>query len=132
MMPFLALLANPLVRKVVMYGLLALAVAAGIAWFVHHERAIGAAKIEAAVKAATEAEHQRRDQVIADARREADQAAERIARQDAKYANLMQQIARLSAAHDRQSCLDRDAIGRLRAIGGDRRQAGNGARQPAR
>ena len=100
-------------------------VAAGVfvVWFVHHERAIGAAKVKAAVEQATAAEHQRRLTVEQWAQQWAQGAVQHVNQLEQNNAALQAQIGRASHAHDHEPCLGRAAVRRLRALG--RPQAGH-------
>ncbi len=94
--------------------------------------AAGHAAAVTEMQAATNAEIQRRDAALATAQRDAQAAVTKLSEGDQKNADLLQRITKLSAAHDRDTCLDAAAAGRLRAIGADRRAAGNGTVKPAR
>lgn len=112
----LALLANPLLRKIALASLAVLALAIAAAWFVHHERAIGAAKIEAAVKAATEAEQQRESKINDYWGSWAASAVAKADKQRVAINELLRRNAAASAANNGRSCLPADAADRVRGI----------------
>lgn len=114
------------------YPILLVAMLAAFAWWSHHERAIGAAAIQAAVEKATVAEHDRRMQTLEWAQRWAQGAIQNVDALRKRDAKLQAKIAQLSAALDRNACLDAGAADQLRQIGANRSAAGGGVIQPAR
>jgi hypothetical protein len=124
MAALLGLFANPLIRKLALYGFLAVALTGGAVWFVHHERAIGAAKVEAAVKAATEAEQAREAKINQDWQAWADGANADADKQKAAIDDMLRKNAAPSLANNGVRCMPADAAARVRAIGRSGGQAG--------
>lgn len=118
------------------WTMLAIAAAAafGIYTFTIEQRAAERARAEIVAKEqkATELEHQRREHVLEQAQREGATLAARLSATEKHNADLQAQIARLSARHDGDRCLDRDSADRLRSIGGDRQAPGRRTRDPGR
>lgn len=93
------------------------------AWVEGREEAAKQAII-AEMKAKTDAEHERRIEVLEKAQVAAQQAAAAVAQTERAIASHIAKIDQLSRAHDRDRCLGVDATRRLRAIGRqDRREA---------
>jgi len=113
------------------YILICVAAIAGFAaytgYVAHRASAAAQARLIAQQQAATEREHQRREQVLAAAQKRAQEAVDQLAVTETHNANLRNKIGRLSAANDRVGCLDPLGVRRLREI---RRQAGGGVGEP--
>ena len=127
-MPILAIIASVAqwflgtkTGRCVLLGITALA-AFGVYTFVIERNA--AQKATAAIvdkeKAATDAESARRRKVLEDIQRRYATVTARLAEQEKRNAQQLQEIRRLSAAHDRERGLPADSVRRLRTLGADR------------
>lgn len=100
-----------------------LAVVGGAIWFVYHERAIGAEKIQAAVEAAKQAEKDRQASVNQFWRSWAEGAVQNADQQKAQTDELQSELAAATSGND-DPCLDAATVDRLRAIGRPSGKAG--------
>lgn len=107
--------------KPLRYAAVALMVLAAAFFYVKHAEhraaAEAVAKVIAQEKAADAAEAQRRQAVIDAAQAKAQKAVADLAATQKKNQELLNEVRRLSAAHDHAPCLDRDSVRRLRALG---------------
>ena len=104
-----------------LYGVGLLAVLAAGYFYIAHVKSAAAAdaraKAVAEMQAATAAESQRRDQVIAYWQRFAQSLDDQAKQKDAKIEQLQADSARLSAKNDRTACFDRSARDRIAGVG---------------
>lgn len=103
-------------------GLIGLAViAAGISILIWRRRIRRAARAEAVaeMKAATEAESDRRQAVLEQAQAAAQQRAADLANTERHNVEALRAVERESAAHDDEPALSADAVDRLRRLGRD-------------
>jgi hypothetical protein len=115
-------------RFILICGVVIAAFSAFTGYVAHHAAASARAKLIAEAQAATEREHQRREQALADAQKQAQESINQLAVTEAHNADLRTKIVRLSAANDRVGCLDPLGVRRLREIGFE---AGGGTGKPA-
>lgn len=85
-------------------------------WFVHHERDVGAAKCEAAVKAATDTEIARQSGVNDYWQKWGAGAVANADQQKAHLNDLQKQVADASASLKGRACVPASIVDKLRAI----------------
>lgn len=117
MTAILAILANPLLRKLIMGALAAAAVVGAFVFYTEKVKHEAVTQVRAQLEAAAETEHRRRQSVLNQAQQQASVYAQRVEDIEKKNESLQREIARLSAAHDHEPCLDADSVRRLREIG---------------
>lgn len=99
----------------VVAGLIALGIA--VAWFIHHERNLGAARCEAAVQAANDAERERETKINQDWQSWADGASANADKQKDAINELRRKNDMASVANNGLSCLPAGGARRVRSIG---------------
>ena len=119
--------------KPLRYAALAL-IAAGAIWigadYIKHKAAKHArAEAIAEMKAATDAESERRKKVIEDNFALANETAQKLIAEEGKNAELLRRLDALAAQNDRP-CLSDDVVNQLRSIGKDRSPASGRAEVP--
>lgn len=124
---FLLPLLSRVFSKTGLYVVAGVAVIAGALWFVHHERAIGEARCEAAVTAAKDAEQARETKINQDWQQWAEGANHNADVKKAEFDAVQKQIA-VATAGDNRVCLAPDIVDRLRTIG---KPGGQAAPNPA-
>lgn len=85
-------------------------------WFVHHERDVGAAKCEAAVKTATDTELARQGDINQNWQQWANGAVANADKQKAKMNDLQKQVAIAAVSLKGRACLPAGVVNKLSAI----------------
>jgi len=111
-MPFLSIITSPIVK----YGAILLAAVGAFVWYSAHERSVGAANVQAAVAAATQAEQTREQTISGYWTQWSSAATQQVIQQKASISDLQKQIA-VAAAKNTSQCLDAGTVRLLNSIG---------------